>query len=54
MVSQPSLSLALFAVLAVVALLTGNIAVIHMYSLMAVGICAIAHSYFRMKKNRKK
>ena len=49
-----AISLALFAVLAVVALLTGNIAVIHMYSLIAVGICAIAHSYIRMKKNRKK
>ncbi len=49
-----AISLALFAVLAVVALLTGNIAVIHMYSLMAVGICAITHSYIRMKKNRKK
>ena len=49
-----AISLALFAVLAVVALLTGNIAVIHMYSLIAVGFCAIAHSYIRMKKNRKK
>ncbi len=49
-----AISLALFAVLAVVALLTGNIAVIHMYSLIVVGFCAIAHSYIRMKKNRKK
>lgn len=49
-----AISLALFAVLAVVALLTGNIAVIHMYSLIAVWFCAIAHSYIRMKKNRKK
>lgn len=49
-----AISLALFAVLAVVALLTGNIAVIHKYSLIAVWFCAIAHSYIRMKKNRKK